>query len=209
MRDLRRFDFPSTMLIAGPSRCGKSTFVKNLIRNADEMFSRRPAKILWCHPPEYSPKIEALPLRCETHAGVPELGSVGENDLVVLDDLMYEGGGSNVSNFFTRDSHHKRFGIVYILQNVFPQGQKFRTISLNANYIVAFKNNRDKMQIERLCQQIEPRNSKFLLEAFDRATEQPHGYLVLDCTQYTPDRYRYRTGVMPGETVSYFVPNER
>lgn len=197
------------MLVAGPSRCGKSTFVKALIRNAEHMFDKMPQKVLWCHPPEYSPKLGHLPIRCETHAGIPELTSVKANDLVILDDMMFESDCLSVSNFFTRDSHHKRFGIVYILQNVFPQGNKFRTISLNANYIVAFKNNRDKMQIERLCQQIEPRNSRFLLEAFEKATENPHGYLVLDCTQYTPDRYRYRTGVLPGETLSYFVPNEQ
>lgn len=172
------------------------------------MFEKPLRKVIWCHPEEYSPSLGDLSVACETHAGVPDLKRVRENYLVILDDLMYDGDCLNVSNFFTRDSHHRHFGVIYILQNVLPQGRKFRTISLNANYIVVFKNNRDKMQIERLCQQLEPRRSRFLLEAFEKATEAPHGYLLLDCTQYTPNAYRYRTGILPGETLSYFLANE-
>lgn len=42
-----------------------------------------------------------------------------------------------------------------------------------------------------------PENSKFLLEAFNDATKNPHGYLLLDLLQPTPENKRIRTGILP------------
>jgi hypothetical protein len=43
------------------------------------------------------------------------------------------------------------------------------------------------------------RRTQFFLEAFARATARPHGYMVIDMKQNTPDILRLRTFIFPGE----------
>ena len=46
---------------------------------------------------------------------------------------------------FTKYVHHRNLSIMYIVQNVFCQGKRSRTIVLNTKYMVLFKNPRDKL----------------------------------------------------------------
>ena len=71
-------------------------------------------------------------------------------------------------------------------------------MSLNASYLVIFKNPRDKSEIMFLGQQFCPK-SNYLQESYRDATARPHGYLVLDFKQDTPENLRVRTSVLPDE----------
>jgi hypothetical protein len=62
------------------------------------------------------------------------------------------------------------------------------------------KNPRDKQQIKYLAKQIFADNSKYLIEAYNDATKNPYGYLVIDLTAETPDEYRLRTRIYPDES---------
>jgi len=44
-----------------------------------------------------------------------------------------------------------------------------------------------------------PEDSSGLFKAYLDATTRPHGYLLLDLTQDSEDRYRFRTSVFPHE----------
>jgi len=79
-------------------------------------------------------------------------------------------------------------------------------MSLNAHYIVLFKNPRDAMQVATLARQMYPGQSKFLVEAFKNATEKPFGYLLLDLKPDTDERYRIRTNIFPDERQYVYVP---
>ena len=80
-------------------------------------------------------------------------------------------------------------------------------ISLNANYIVIFKNPRDRAQIQHMARQVYPENSKFLQEAYHDATSTPHGYLLLDLKQNTRESCRVRTSIFPDDDHQYvYVP---
>jgi hypothetical protein len=68
-------------------------------------------------------------------------------------------------------------------------------MSLNAHYIVLFKNPRDANQVSTLARQMYPGRSKFLLEAFRDATEKPYGYLLIDLKPDTDEKYRIRTNI--------------
>lgn len=83
-----------------------------------------------------------------------------------------------------------------LTQDVFHKGKYSRTISLNCNYLVLFKNPRDKLQMKVLAHQIFPSQKLFFLESFEDATKDPNGYLILDLTPSCPDRYRGRTGIL-------------
>jgi len=79
-------------------------------------------------------------------------------------------------------------------------------MSLNAHYIVIFKNPRDALQVATLARQMYPGQSKFLVEAFKNASEKPFGYLLLDLKPDTDEKYRVRTNIFPDETQYVYIP---
>ena len=88
---------------------------------------------------------------------------------------------------------------MYIVQNLFGKNKEQRTISLNSHYSVVFKNPRDASQVTHLAKQMYPGKTKYLQEAFKEATSIPHGYLLIDLRQETPDHLRLRTRVFPDQ----------
>lgn len=129
--------------------------------------------------------------------------------LLIIDDLMREASNNVVVDLFTKVCHHKNLSVFYITQNLFHQGHGQRDISLNANYIVFFKNPRDRGQIQHLARQVCPENPRFLQEAYHDATAIPHGYLLLDLKQTTPENCRFRTKIFPTDEKHYvYVPKK-
>ena len=100
-------------------------------------------------------------------------------NLICIDDLMSEtGGDKQITNLFTKGSHHRNLSVIMLLQNLFYNGKESRKISLNAHYIVLFKNPRDNTIITSLTKQMYSGKIKFLQEAF--ATKLPYHCLFLD-----------------------------
>lgn len=73
-------------------------------------------------------------------------------------------------------------------------------MSLNAHYMILFKNPRDASQISHLAKQMYPGKTKYVQEAYADATSKPYGYLFIDLKQDTPEYGRLRTNILPGET---------
>ena len=92
-----------------------------------------------------------------------------------------------------------KISVILIMQNLFHQGRNCRDISLNSKYLVLFKNVRDKRQFSYLANQVLPEDSSGLFKAYLDATKRAHGYLLLDLTQDSEDRHRFRTNVFPHE----------
>ena len=136
----------------------------------------------------------------EFREGLPQLDEFRNDSLpklIILDDLMHESTSSDqtVVQLFTKGSHHRNLSVFFLTQNLFHQGRGQRDISLNANYIVLFKNPCDKAQIEHLVRQIYPENPLFLQESYRNATANAHGYLVSDLKQSTPDNCQFRANI--------------
>jgi hypothetical protein len=110
------------------------------------------------------------------------------------------GNNDKLAKLFIKGSHHHNISVIFISQNIFHQGTKMRTISLNCHYTTVMKNPRDKLQIQCLGKQIFPGKLKYFLEAYNDATKQSYGYLLVDLTQDTPDNLRVRTRITPDET---------
>ena len=104
---------------------------------------------------------------------------------------MRESSDKPVVDIFTKYSHHKNLSVIYLTQNLFHQSKGQRDISLNAHYIVVFRNPRDHSQIAHFARQLYPENSKFIQEAYNDATDTPHGYILLDLKQETPESCLY------------------
>ena len=89
--------------------------------------------------------------------------------MVVLDDLMAETDG-RVTQLFTKKSRHSNTSVIYLVQNLFPKHKESRTISLNAQYMLVFKNPRDASRVTHLAKQMHPGRVNFVQEAFKDAT---------------------------------------
>ncbi|GFV68907.1 uncharacterized protein TNCV_1985711 [Trichonephila clavipes] len=76
-------------------------------------------------------------------------------------------------------------------------GKEIREISLNAHYLVLFKNRRDQSQTTHLGRQLYPRKVKFFQECYADATSKPYGYLVIDLKPETDESLRVRIGMFP------------
>lgn len=189
---------PYTAILAGPTSCGKSTFIKKFLDHINEMVDIQFSEIIYCLPEDQP--VDRYFSRFHVIRGIPDTTMFMDlrPRLVILDDLMRE-TNSDIVDLFTKGSHHFNVSIMYVTQNIFNQGKGRRTISLNAHYIVAFKNPRDRIQIQTLSRQVCPENSKYIQEAYKDATNEAFGYLVFDMKQSTPDLYRYRTNILPSD----------
>lgn len=204
-----RWKHPWTSIIAGPTGCGKTCFVKKFLKHLSCMADVDFPRILFYYSEwqdgykEYGENVEFL-------EGLPHNSDIVGDPrpkLIIIDDLMRESSNGEIVDLFTKGSHHKNISVIFITQNIFHQGRGQRDISLNTNYIVAFKNPRDRAQISHLARQIYPEDPKFLQEAYHDATAKPHGYLLLDLKQTTPDNCRFRTCIFPDDPHNFvYVP---
>jgi hypothetical protein len=126
---------------------------------------------------------------------------------LIFDDLMKEAGDS-VLDIFTKLSHHRNMSVIFLTQNLFFKSKQSRTMNINTQYIVLFKNPRDALQVATLGRQMYPGNSNFLVEAFKDATERPHGYLLIDLHPVTLEKFRIRTNIVKGERQYVYVRRE-
>ena len=115
------------------------------------------------------------------------------------------GDSKELGDLFTKGSHHRNLTIIYIVQNLFDKSRSMRTISLNSQYLVLFKYPRDKTFVQHLGNQMHPKNTKLLVDAFDDATQAPYGYLLIDLRQETPEDMRIRTNIFPGEQEQVYI----
>ena len=197
---------PFTCLIAGPTGSGKTSFVKRFLAHVDKMITPVPDKITWFYD-EYQTMYSEMSDRVDFVQGLPNVDTLSPQfkHLIVIDDLMSE-ANEHISALFTKKSHHRNISVMYIVQNVFHQTKEHRNISLNAHYMVLFKNPRDYTQITKLGQQMFPHRGTDFIEAYRRATLKPYGYLVVDLKQDTDEEIRLRTFVFPGEYQLIFAP---
>ena len=98
------------------------------------------------------------------------------------------------ADLFTKGSHHRNISIVYLTQNVFPQGKACRDIALNTQYLVLF-NNPIHRQVATFARRIYPSTSAAFTRKFEDATARPYDYLVLDLKSGTSEQDRLQTDI--------------
>ena len=145
-----------------------------------------PKKLSWIYgveQPELFKTIKEIwaPCQCEFIEGFPEdLMSLLEksNDrgsLCIFDDVMNEvSSNATILKLFTRGKSHLGCSLVLMLQNIFPKGSQSRTICINDQYQVLFRNPRDSLHCA-------------------------YGYLFCCFKQSCPDEIHYHTNVLPNE----------
>ena len=202
-----QFRCPTRLLVAGPSGCGKTTFTTRLLLDNTELFSKAPESIYYCYG-SWQKGFEKLKKGgVKFHEGIPDTDLLrkwfpGEQGILVLDDLMDEGSNDKrVLDLFTRDSHHQGVTVIYLCQDLFPNGKYAKTISRNTHYIAVFKNPRDQLGMRNLLLQSFPTQWQDVLETYRKATERPFGYMLLDLHPASQDDTRVLSHVLKDEGI--------
>lgn len=200
-----RWKHPFTCIVAGPTACGKTVFMFKFINEACSLITPPPEKIIYCYG-EYQDIFAEHP-HIEFVEGLPDISQFDgkQRILLIIDDLLSETNDC-VEKIFTKGSHHRNISVVFLSQNLFYKSKQNRTMSLNAHYLVLFKNPRDATQVSTLARQMYPGRNKFLVEAFKDATGEPYGYLLIDLKGDTEEKYRIRTNIFSNERQFVYVP---
>lgn len=206
----------SSITINGATQSGKTCFVHKLLQNVKGMFSGEPvSQILYCygiHQTLFEKMEEDIP-NFTLHEGLPNKEEIEnfsvqqKHSLIVLDDFMHQVGQSpDMELLFTQGCYHRKLSVIFITQNIFQQAKFSRTIALNTHYLVLFRNLRDASQISHLGRQLFPGKGQILVDAYQSATRVPYGYLVIDMSPHSEDKYRLRTHILPGEDPIVYTP---
>jgi hypothetical protein len=207
MADDIRFKHPFTFIIGGPTGSGKSTFCIRFIQHLDTLCTEPecPRGIVWCyseqsavpHKPLKALKKWNVQIHEGVHANFENLN--GLPCFFVLDDVLNEAYSRAVCDLFTKGSHHRNLSVILITQNFFHQAPNCRDILLNAKYLVALKNVRDRNQFAYLARQVLPEASTSLCESYREATQKTARISDFRFCPGYGDRLRYRTNVFPSE----------
>ena len=206
----------SSITISGATQSGKTYFVHKLLQNISGMFSEEPvSQILYCYGIYQSlfDKMEKDIPNFTLHEGLPSKEDIEnfsakqKHSLIILDDLMIQVGQSpEIERLFTMGCHHRKLSVIYLTQNIFQQSKCSRTIALNTHYLILFRNLRDGSQVTHLGRQLFPGKGQILVDAYQAATRVPYGYLVIDMSPHSEDKYRLRTQIFPGEDPIVYIP---
>ena len=102
-------------------------------------------------------------------------------------------------NLFTQGSHHRNLTVVLLLQNFFQKGKSIRSATLNAQYIVLFKNLRDKSQASVLGRQMYPFKGEAFINPVEDAPRAPFRDMVMNLLPEMQEEYRLRTNIFPND----------
>jgi len=127
-------------IVSGPTACGKTNFVLKLVDHVSELIKPVTDTFMYYFV-EYQPQLELYENRVQFRRGKPRVGEFEmlSNVLLIVDDLMSQ-ADEDLMCLFMRGSHYKNMSVLFLLQNFFLNNMYMRTISLNAQYIVLFKN---------------------------------------------------------------------
>lgn len=211
-----RFQHPFNCIISGASGSGKTTLLVQILAGRDKTVSVIFDRIVYCYG-EFLPhtfrQLQQLGLNVELVSGLPTVDNIAswdpsKNNCLILDDLMQEVCESKeMSNYFSRTAHHKNISIFYLTQNFYQKGKFSTTITRNSTYVILFNSPNDVGQIRTFAlQRFDP---AAIMSAYNRISRYPRGYLLIDCTQNTPDKLRLRTNIIPPQSLVYFIPNSK
>ena len=182
------------LFVSGPSRSGKTVFVKELIKNLD-IFAKAPPKIITLIYKVDQPIYHEMGVDFLVQDG-PNLKqhllqiAQGSSMLCIFDDLINSTSLSELGDLFVVDGRHLNLSLVFISQQIFVNSEEFRQISQNCDYFCLFRNPRNAQEIRTLATQMTPGKLE-LVKYFGEATQDPFSYLWINLTQECSPLVKY------------------
>lgn len=186
-----------TLIVTGPSKCGKTQWCHELMKIQHLIYSKPPGNIYFRYK-VFQAKFYEMTEVTEFIKGLPSeewLSNLPENSTVYCDDLAGD-ICKETANYFTIDSHHYRLNFVFVQHSIFSNNQFYREMSINCNYYTIFKNPRDVLSFTTLARQMALDDKpKVIIDMYKQAVKSPFGYLFVDYTQQMCDIIRLRTNI--------------
>ena len=200
---------PFTMGVFGSRLSGKTYFVSNLL---DSTLIQPPtARVIWLYK-TWQPLYDQVLSKHKVEFTTTLPDETTSDALIILDDLMSEVANSTrVEELFT-GGRHRKISAIYLAQNLFYGGKCSRTLTLNMDYMVLFKNNRDPSQITTLARQMYPTKKDYLMWAYTDATSRPYGHLLIDAKPNREEKLQLRGNIFGSEDIPYqtiYSPTEK
>lgn len=183
-----------TMVEAGPSKSGKTKFVKKLIEN----IHTHPEQIIWCYIYSgWQPAYQSLQDRVKFIKDIQEddetlMADLNNRHLLIFDDMMGRKAIESIVDWFTRIAHHRNTSVIYITQNVFDRAVQHRTS-------ISIIHKTWETNLKLWCWVV----NKTCLRMIS-ATRIPHGYLLIDLSPHNPDELRLRSQLFDALSVYMF-----
>ena len=184
------------LFVSGPSRCGKTFFISELLENI-ETFSKNPPKtILYIYKvwqtkfDEMKSVVDGFIEDNENVVQQIKQLALGQKIFLIFDDLINSKSLMDIATLFTVDGRHMNMSMAFLTQRMFVNNEHFRQISQNCDYFCIFKNPRNSSEIRTLAQQLTP-GSLDLIEIYKEATKNPFSYLLIDLTQECDPSVKY------------------
>ena len=135
------FKSPFTMNIIGPSKCGKTSLVSDLLENNKTIINPAPKKIIYCYS-LYQTLFEYLKEKIQNIEFIKGLPNIDEIRFCLL--ILHDLGQDCIDNkdivlLFTVGSHHRNISVILLTHNIFEKGRYTRTISLNLQLLNNFQ----------------------------------------------------------------------
>ncbi len=217
-KDFQNIMCPSRMLVSGPSMCGKSSFILELVKNWECVYNHTFERIIYCLPEEslhlhqdFVKQLREVFPKIEIVEGLPQISLLGIKDnknhkLLILDDLMTTVFDSqSILDIITKDSHHCNCSVVITSQNFFYPSKYGRTFVRNCSEKVLFFDKTDAKQLSILSMQIYPNKPNFLKSCFNwihhHRPESKLKYILIDSSilSHFPHNALVRSFIFPNE----------
>ena len=94
-------------------------------------------------------------------------------------------------SMFTEGSYHRNISVIFIVQNLRHQGRRSRSLNMNTQYLMLYKNPRDMQQIKTIAQQMYPTNWRCFLAYFEMEMSRPYGKVIINLHPETKEKDRF------------------
>ena len=184
------FNHMFSMLVVGPSQCGKTYFVQKMLTEHCIQFpNKKRMRITWYYnqwQPCYKTLQSTLGDTIHFTQGIPDLSddlheiNPKWNNILVFDDLMTQAMDSSVLSRLFTQGRHRNASVILLLQNMFPKGKFNTDISRNAQYLVLFRSPSDRKQIDMIAERIFAKDRPNFMSVYGKVTTRPYGYVLID-----------------------------
>ena len=168
------FHHPFMMTVCGPSQCGKTRYIMNIIKQNDLIIEPPVDKLIYLYSVEQDSyndikkhirdnsnnstlKTYEFTNCTKGIVSVEDLRpKLGKATLLVLDDLMVIAASNktnleNLNNLASCDSHHSNTSVIFVCQNLNYGSGKLRNCRVNSQYHTMFKSLTDSRDVEMIA----------------------------------------------------------
>lgn len=209
-----RFKQGSSILVCGPIGSGKTSLVSSILSYKHLLFDYPAEKVFLFYTHHQDIYEDLMKMNTEMFDGYPSYDEIRKivmpfkktgGSIIILDDQL-SGLSDDIVRIFHELAHHCNTTCFFLSQNLFFANKRYRSISLNANYMILMKNVRDQSQIMHLAKQFAPYRESYVVQSFMEVSKKMFGYMIFDYHQKSADITRVRTNILPHETpVTVFV----